>query len=358
MRFAFTDDQIALRDGARDVLASMCTLEDVRAQLESLDLTQGRSDERWAALADLGAVGILASEDHGGLGLSDVELIGIVEASGEVCLPVPLWSVAGVAVPLLEQLGQAELVAEVADGSLRIAVGGVDIDPEGPVIAARDGVVITERVDGASRADLYLLAIASDQTPELHLVPRAGTTVTAQPSLDPTRDLGAIEWQPSSVTLVASGADAAVLIDELATRQCLYAAAQLCGLTQAMLAMTASYAVDRMQFNKPIGSFQAIKHLLADVRIGLEFARPAVYRAAWALSVDEGSQHHDAALAKALSSQLGVDAAATCLQVHGGIGYTWEHDLQLLLKRTWALAAAHGDAATQRARALGLGLDL
>ena len=92
--------------------------------------------------------------------------------------------------------------------------------------------------------------------------------------------------------------------------------------------------------------------------IGLEFARPAVYRAAWALSVDEGSQHHDAALAKALSSQLGVDAAATCLQVHGGIGYTWEHDLQLLLKRTWALAAAHGDAATQRARALELGLDL
>ena len=93
----------------------------------------------------------------------------------------------------------------------------------------------------------------------------------------------------------------------------------------------------------------------SDVRIELEFARPALYRAAWALATDDEMLHHDAAVAKALASDLGVNAAATSLQLHGAIGYTWEHDLQLLMKRTWAVAASHGDAATQRARAWGLG---
>jgi hypothetical protein len=263
-----------------------------------------------------------------------------------------------VAVPTLAALGLDNLVALAASGEVFVAVGGVDVDPDGPVVTSNDGTAVTERVESASRAGLLLLATASETGVELHLVPAEDARVTPTPSLDPARALGTVTWTPSDATLVAVGADAAVLIDLIATRLATYAAAELCGLSEAMLAMTAAYAVDRAQFGKPIGSFQAIKHLLADVRIALEFARPAVYRAAWALATDDDSQHHDAALAKALASDLATNAARTCLQVHGGIGYTWEHDLQLFMKRAWGLAAAHGDAATQRARALGLGLDL
>ncbi|MEI8051643.1 MAG: acyl-CoA dehydrogenase family protein, partial [Actinomycetes bacterium] len=229
---------------------------------------------------------------------------------------------------------------------------------DGPVVTSHDGRATTERVEAASQAGCFLLATASGDEPQIHLINSSDAVIEQTKSLDPARDLGRVTWEPRPDTVVAAGGDAAILIDAIATRSALAAAAQLCGLSEAMLSMTAAYAVDRQQFGKPIGSFQAIKHLLADVRVALEFARPAVYRAAWALDVDDESQHHDAALAKALASDLGTLAATTCLQVHGGIGYTWEHDLQLFMKRAWGLAAAHGDAATQRARALGLGLGL
>ena len=358
MRFAFTEDQLALREGAADVLRSLCTTDDVRAQLESRDPRSGRSHERWEALSELGAVGLLAPEDRGGLGLSDVELVGVLEEAGRAALPEPLGIHAGVAIPLLAALRCTDELTRAASGELVVSVGGVDVDPEGPVVAQFDGPITSERVPASSRAGAFLLATATAEGIELHLVPRAQTTIEPAPTLDPTRDLGTLTWMRDPATLVAAGPEAAELIDEICSRLALVSAAELVGLSTAMLEMTASYAIDRQQFGKPIGSFQAVKHLLADVRIKLEFARPAVYRAAWAFGTADASRHHDAALAKALASQLGTDAADTCLQVHGGIGYTWEHDLQLFMKRTWALASAAGDAATQRARALGLGLDL
>ena len=209
---------------------------------------------------------------------------------------------------------------------------------DGPVIAFADGPTVTSRLPGAAIASWFLLAAAGEDGAELHLLSPEQGAVSATPSLDAGRWLGEVAWTPSPATLVASGSDAAVLIDEISTRQATYAAAELCGLSSAMLAMTASYAGDREQFAKPIGSFQAVKHLLADVRIALEFAQ------------------QDAAVAKALASDLGTLAARTCLQVHGGIGYTWEHDLSLWMKRAWSLAADYGTAPVQRARALHLSL--
>jgi alkylation response protein AidB-like acyl-CoA dehydrogenase len=116
--------------------------------------------------------------------------------------------------------------------------------------------------------------------------------------------------------------------------------------------MAAQYAKDRSQFGKPIGSFQAVKHHLADALVRVEFARPMVYRAAWSLSVGERDAGLHASMAKAMASDAATLAARTALQVHGAIGYTWEHDLQLWMKRAWALAASWGDAATHRARVL------
>jgi len=119
-----------------------------------------------------------------------------------------------------------------------------------------------------------------------------------------------------------------------------------------LLSMAAQYAKDRSQFGKPIGSFQAVKHHLADALVRVEFARPVVYRAAWSLQHGDPDASMHASMAKAMASEAATLAARTALQVHGAIGYTWEHDLQLWMKRAWSLAAAWGDAATHRARVL------
>ena len=112
--------------------------------------------------------------------------------------------------------------------------------------------------------------------------------------------------------------------------------------------MAATYAKERHQFGRPIGSFQAVKHLLANARVALEFARPATYRAAWSLAAAQPTLSHDASMAKAMASDAAELAARVALQVHGAIGYTWECDLHFFLKRTWALTRAWGDAATHR----------
>jgi alkylation response protein AidB-like acyl-CoA dehydrogenase len=119
-----------------------------------------------------------------------------------------------------------------------------------------------------------------------------------------------------------------------------------------MITLASSYAKDRQQFGKPIGSFQAVKHLLAGAQVLLEFARPAVYGAAWALDVGNEDSSTAASVAKAYASEAAVEAARVALQVHGAIGYTWECDLHLYLKRTWALSEAWGSAADHRARLL------
>ena len=143
----------------------------------------------------------------------------------------------------------------------------------------------------------------------------------------------------------------------LADRAAAGTAALLIGLADRMLAMAAAYAKERHQFGKPIGSFQAVKHLLANARVALEFARPATYRAAWSLATAQPTLSHDASMAKAMASDAADLAARVALQVHGAIGYTWECDLHFFLKQTWALSRAWGDAATHRrlvlAHALG-----
>ena len=358
MRFAFTDEQLALREGAREVLEGTCTLADVRALFDSGNPLSGRSNERWDALVALGAQSLLASEDLGGLGFGDGELVGVVEEAGRVCLPEALAHHAGVAIPVLMRVPSAlESVAAINAAGSQISVGGIDAALSGPVVTWFEGNATAARVRGVARAGSFLLASAGQEGLELSLVDAHDVVITSTPTLDVAADLGAVTWTPSRENRVAQGQDAVVLIDDLASRLALYSAAELCGAVEAMLAMTARYAIDRQQFGAPIGSFQAVKHLLADVRVALEFARPALYRAAWSMANDDASKHHDAALAKALASELGDTAAAACLQVHGGIGYTWENDLQFFLKRCWSLAKAHGDAPTQRARALTLGLE-
>jgi len=347
MHFAFTDTQLEFRDAVRQVLAKECTTDDVRAAYGA----PAARTVRWTTLADLGVTGLTVPEAHGGLGLGLVDLVLLAEEAGRVALPEPLVATTGVAAPLLADLE----AAGTADGRIGPWLDGVARG--GLTAAVADPRWPGEPVAGAVGADLLLLVAAGPDGPAVHGVDAAAVTVTPAPSLDPTRRLGTPVWAPSPETVLVSGARAGARLLAAGDRAAVATGAELLGLADAMIGLTAAYAKDRQQFGKPIGSFQAVKHLLAGAQVLLEFARPVVYGAAWALDTGAADASRAASVAKAYASDAATEAARVSLQVHGAIGYTWECDLHLYLKRTWALAEAWGSAGDHRARLLDSLLD-
>jgi alkylation response protein AidB-like acyl-CoA dehydrogenase len=357
MDFAFTEQQEELRQGVRTVLDAECTTDALRAfELADAEGRAALARNRWAVLAELGAPALVVPATADGLGLDDVDLVGVLEEAGYAGLPEPLLETAALAAPTLSALlpepaAAAALRALVAEDAT-FAVGGVDVTPQGivsPTDVRPDGMLRTPRVVGARDAQLLLLACRDAESGwQLHVVPASSCTVEPSPALSSSRDLGTVHWPLGSDTLLAYGIAAEAAVGLLLDRAAAGTAALLVGLTDRMLAMASSYAKERHQFGKPIGSFQAVKHHLANARVALEFARPATYRAAWSLATAQPSLSHDASMAKAMASDAAELAARVALQVHGAIGYTWECDLHFFLKRTWALSRAWGDAATHR----------
>lgn len=333
MRFSLTDDQAALRDAVRDLLGRECPPAVVR---EAWD--EGAAAPRvaavWAKLAEMGVVGAAVPEEAGGLGLGACDVVPLLEEAGRVALPLPIVETAFVAGPLLAAAGDEDAVGRLVEGELLVACaldGGATIPwagdagmllvaerPGAPVRRLSGAVEPAESVDGARR-----VAVLAD--------PGAGEEIGA------SDEACIAAWQ----------------------RGALGAAAQLAGLSRALLAMTVTYAEERRQFGVPIGTFQAVKHQLANALLGLEFAAPAVMRAAWSLDTGADTADRDVAMAKALASEAAERVAATALQAHGAIAYTTEYDLHLFAKRVWASSRGWGDAEWQRARvAAALGLDM
>jgi hypothetical protein len=206
-------------------------------------------------------------------------------------------------------------------------------------------------VPDAHVAELLLVA----REGELHVVPRAAVTIEAEPSVDGARRLFRVACSPTPSTRIATGAGDAISGSEL--RLTLGAAAELLGLAAAMLDRTVAYAKVRTQFGQPIGAFQAVKHHLADALLALELARPIVLRAAWSMRAASDQARTHVSIAKAFASDAGLASARAALQVHGAIGYSFEYDLHLWMKRAWALAAAWGDAAHHREQVARAALD-
>jgi alkylation response protein AidB-like acyl-CoA dehydrogenase len=357
MQFGFSEEQLELRAAVRQVLDAHCSTSALRAFDEATPEDRSKlSQARWSVLSELGAPALLVPESAGGLGLTDVDLVGIFEESGWAALPEPLMETAGLAAPMLATLlpataAEAALTSLLSDQAT-IAVGGIDVGPGGvtsPTTVSADGMLTTPRVVGARDAAIALLACRDpDSGWQLHAVPIADCTVDPSPVLDSTRDLSVVHWPLSADTLLAYGVAAEAVVQLMSDRAAAGSAAYLIGLADRMITMAADYAKDRQQFGKPIGSFQAVKHLLADARIKLEFARPATYRAAYSLATAQPTVSHDTSMAKAMASDAADLAARVALQVHGAIGYTWECDLHFFMKRTWALSRAWGDASTHR----------
>jgi len=331
MDFSFTEDQRLLQDGLREVLAGECGPGVVRQAWES-----GAVPGLWQVLAEAGLVGATVEEAFGGLGFSPVDWVLLLEEVGRSAVPEPVLETVAVAVPVLQQLGSASLKARwlpaVAAGEAKFSVGVAGgLVPYG---AEADAVVVLEpkRVRWLERG-------------EFEAVPQA--------SVDGARRLARVEVEDEAGCTLASGAAAARVVDSAHRAGTLAASAELIGLASQLLTASVDYVKAREQFGRPIGSFQAIKHSLANALVALEFARPLVYRAAWSLSspdTDPVLADVAASSAKAMASDAAQTVARPALQCHGAMGYSFECDLHLWLKRVWVRAVDWGDARHHRAR--------
>jgi alkylation response protein AidB-like acyl-CoA dehydrogenase len=320
MEFAFTEDQQSITQAARDMLLETCTPAGLRKMLDKGEMLD---KSRWRTISEMGLPGMLAPEDDGGLGLSLTDFICIAEAAGYAGLPEPLVELAGVVVPLLAGL-------EDNRGWLARAIAGEIISighPANPFVADGDA------------AGAFLLGDGHD----IHLVETAAVILTREESVDPFRRLFRVDWTPSPATRVGTGWGVT------AERGALLAAAQMIGLGQRCIDMAVAYAKDRHQFGKPIGSYQAVKHLLATAQVKIEFARPVVYAAAAELPLGTLASRARVAHAKIAAGEAADLAARTAVQVFGAMGMTWEVDLHFFLKRALALKFAWGTAAEHRA---------
>ncbi|MET7464819.1 acyl-CoA dehydrogenase family protein [Nonomuraea sp. NPDC005501] len=315
MNFAFTPDQLALAETVRDVLAEHCPASALRT--ERLPA--------WDRLAAVGFFGLLVPPEADGLGLRLVDALPALEETGRACLPGPVVETAVVAPYLLPG------VPKLASGAVRVSVV-----PPGGV--------------GAPDADLADLIVVPGTSPGAgtgavvpRLVARESARLWPVPGPDPCRRLSEVSFTES--TPVERPFAPALRAATVAT------AAQLIGVARRLLDVSVAYAGARRQFGAPIGSFQAVKHRLADVAVGIAFAAPLVHRAA--LSVDAqpgGDVERDVSAAKAAAGEAADLAARAALQTHGAIGYTEELDLRFWLARAWSLSAAYGGTAEHRAR--------
>jgi alkylation response protein AidB-like acyl-CoA dehydrogenase len=331
VRFAFDQEQREFAAALREFLERECTPKDVRAVAEG---EHGRAAERWRGLAEMGVVGLTAPVDQGGLGMDEVGLVLLMEQAGRAALPEPFLEVTGVGIPLIRDVGsssmRAEWLPQIARGEAMVAIGLGDV----------------KAVAHAESADLLLL----ERGGSLHGVPSGEVKLSPQPSVDPSRRLATVEWPNTKDSVLVAGKAAREAAEMAFDRGALAAAAQLLGLADRMIQMATAYAKERVQFGKPIGTYQAVKHQLATALVRLEFARPVVYRAAWSVANDEPDRPRDVSMGKAAASEAASTALRASLQVHGAIGYTEEHDLHLYLKRARALASAWGTASWHRDR--------
>jgi len=351
MRFALTEDQAALRDAVRELLTRECPPAVVR---EAWDGGAGapRVAAVWSKLAEMGVVGAAVPEAAGGLGLGACDVVPLLEEAGRVALPLPIVETAFVAGPLLAAAGDEGVVGRIVEGDLLVACA---LDGAAEVPWAGDaGLILVGERPGGPVARLVALdgaALASDGPGRDF--GRFGGALSPAESIDAARRLGVLTDGAATEPLDATD-EACVAAWQ---RGALGTAAQLVGLSRALLAMTVAYAEERRQFGVPIGTFQAVKHQLANALLGVEFAAPAVLRAAWSLDTGAATTDRDVAMAKSLASEAAERVAATALQAHGAIAYTTEYDLHLFAKRVWASSRAWGDAEWQRARvAVALGL--
>ncbi|MCW2650368.1 MAG: hypothetical protein QOE41_927 [Mycobacterium sp.] len=348
MNLELTDEQVALRDTVRRFLAEKAAVAThVRPLLEE---PTGRTDEVWHGLAALGATGLLVPQEYGGDGMTMVEAGVVAEELGAALHPGPWLSSAVAAARALTRTdggdAAAALLAGIADGTTVATIGPLS-GPSPASAESQEGVILRGEITAlpdAAAADIVLVLAEDGGEAALFAVDptSAGVTVAVRPHIDQTRKLFDVVFDGAPARRLAPAPEDAIqrIVDDVLTA---YAADAL-GAASAVMKLAVEYAKVRRQFDQPIGSFQAVQHLCVDMYETVELARGGVIHALWAADAAEPAEHHLAALrAKAFAGKL-ASVGDTAIQVFGGIGYTWEHDAHLYLKRLLGWSAFLGGA--------------
>ena len=336
MDFTFSDDQAAFRHS----MSRFLMIEAAPELLRDIWATDaGRSPELHDKIAAQGLTALSVPEADGGMGLGDTDWALMTQEIGYYALPDSLADSAYVAAGLLAGLAPGHALRDawlpkIADGSAAVALG----HPLNPWVA------------DALQADLLLMATKTANGLALHALRPDQVRLEPLASVDASRRLSRVHWTPEAATEVLAGAAAQPLWDAALDRANLNISGQLIGLAQSMLDRSVDYVSQRKQFGKPIGSFQAVKHHLADVVTHIEFAKPVLYRAVVAMAEGDPQRAALVSHARLACAEAAWVAGRKGIQTHGAMGYTWEADLQMFMKRAWVLDAAWGDRAFHKAR--------
>lgn len=358
MQFGLSESQQILKDTARKFFAGECPMATVRRLAET---ATAHDAELWTKLAEQGFTGIVAPEEHGGMGLGKVELVLLMEEAGYALLPGPFFSTVALAVPVIDALGtpaqRKKYLERIAAGQARSTVALLESEASWDVSSLRLSAA-GDRLTGsklfvtdASAAD-FMVVVARDQ---VFVVEANAPGLSIQPmkGMDLTRKIYSVELKNTPAEKLGGGGSLARALDVATTALC----AEMTGGMQRVLETTVGYAKTRKQFGKPIGIFQAVQHLCADMYLETESSRSAAYYAAWAL--EENAP--DAANAVSVSKMYASDASRTVgnrgIQVHGGMGFTWENDLHFYYRRAKASETMLGDATFHRERIAKLVID-
>ncbi len=357
MNFGFTDDQQAIKRTAREFLEARYPIATVRTLAED---ERGFTDEQWAQLAELGWPGVIVPEESDGLGLGAIELVVIAEEMGYSLAPSPWFSTTCAAL-LLVAAGTEEQrsrwLGPVARGEARGTVAVWDEHsgwaPDHSEVEPDSGGTLScvkIAVPDAASADFLIVSGADGRH---YLIERSADGVKVEPeaAIDPTRKLFRVELSGAAAEPLEHAPDA--VAGAYATIVTLLAAENV-GVGQRAMEMAVTYAKDRAQFDRPIGAYQAVSHRCAQMLLEVEGSRSLCYWAAWALGHEPGAAPRAASMAKAYAGDAGFRVSASALQVHGGIGFTYEHDLHFFLKRAHANAHAFGDSRWHRDRVADL----
>jgi alkylation response protein AidB-like acyl-CoA dehydrogenase len=321
--FEFSEEQHSLRDLARDLFQR----ESPPSRLRSLwGEDEPRDDKVWRTIAEAGLLGITVPEEFGGLGGKEVDLALVLEEAGRAALPEPLVEAVAIAAPLLAEGGtdqqKRDWLPRIAAGEALVAVSfadeafAIDADAADLLIVERDG--------------------------EVHALPKSRFTAAPVRSEDGVRRLFEVEAETDDSTRTRADGRLARF------RAVAAISAVLNGVAMRLLELTLEHVKSRTQFGRTVGSFQAVKHKLAEVHIGIDSARPAAWYAAYLLAKRDPGAVMAARVAKIAANDAAHRANVEALQLHGGIGFTWEHDLHFWLKRGLALEAACGTSADHR----------
>jgi alkylation response protein AidB-like acyl-CoA dehydrogenase len=364
MDFGFSEEQELLRKSAADFLNKECPMTYVRQMMED---ERGYADALWNKMAELGWMGLIYPEEFGGAGLTMVDLVVILEEMGRVALPGPFFStvcLGGVAILEAGTSGQKQrLLPEITAGrskaTLAVLEESARWDEKGVKLSARKsgkGYQLSGAklfVPDAHVADILVCAARTSDGLTLFLVDRqqTGVSTTLLKTMDQTRKLCEVRFdkvQVSADAVLGTPGKGGEALSRILDRGKVALCAEMCGGAQKVLDMTVDYAKVREQFGRPIGSFQAIQHKCANMLVQVESAKSATYYAAWAVANDIPAAPLAAAMAKAYCSDAYRQVTAEGIQVHGGIGFTWEHDMHIYFKRAKGSEVTFGDATWNR----------